>query len=119
MNRLLLILLLALSLAAPALAHDPGDLEENIPTELQDTQPEAFRQVEFQGMVRYIDEGEENRLVYRPILEIGILPEEFRRELEGRSYASERDGSPLRGATRGVAGPDGSGGGREPSPGTK
>jgi hypothetical protein len=74
LNRLLLTVLSALFLAVPAFAHDPNDLEENLPTELQDTKAQNVGQVEFQGMLRYIDEGEENRFVYRPALEVGLLP---------------------------------------------
>ncbi len=74
MKKLLIAMLLVLGQFIPSYASDHTNLEENLPTELEDAYPIKFRSREFQGMVRYIDEGKENRFVYQPIFEFGILP---------------------------------------------
>ena len=90
MKKLLLALLLIAAHAVPALASDHTNLEENLPTELQDAYPTAFRNVELQGVVRYLDEGKEHRFLYQPIVEIGILPNtEF--SISGILYSGNAD----------------------------
>lgn len=75
MKKLLLALLVIAAQSLPAFASDHTILEENLPTELEDAYPAQFRNIELQGMVRYIDEGDNrHRFVYEPVVEIGILP---------------------------------------------
>lgn len=64
-----------LSLATPAFASDHRNLEEGLPTELQDAYAIPFRNRELQGYVRYVrDENNKNKVEYVPKLEIGIAP---------------------------------------------
>lgn len=74
MKTLLLAVVLIVVSAASSFASDHTNLEENLPTELEDAYPIKFRSREFQGVVRYIDEGAGNRFVYQPVFEAGILP---------------------------------------------
>ena len=89
MKRLLLAVVLVATTAAPSFATDHGNLEENLPTELEDAYPIKFRSREVQGMVRYIDEGG-NRFVYQPVLEVGILPN-TQLNLAGTFYSGNVD----------------------------
>jgi len=73
MKRYIHALLLAF-LAFPAYAADHTNLEENLPTELEDAYTIGYRGREIQGIVRYIEEGGgQSRWVYQPILEVGIF----------------------------------------------
>lgn len=75
MKRLLSALLLLGLCATPVIASDHTNLEENLPTELEDAYPVKFRSREVQGFVRYVrEEHKKNRMVYEPILEVGVLP---------------------------------------------
>lgn len=73
--RTLWLILLILAVAAPVWSSDHMNLEEGLPTELEDAYPIKFRSREVQGLVRFAEEDAgENRLTYQPILEFGILP---------------------------------------------
>lgn len=74
MKRIVVTMLIAFCTVLPAAASDHVNLEEGLPTEMEDAYPIKFRGREFQGMVRYIDEGKEHRVVYRPVFEFGIFP---------------------------------------------
>ncbi|MBT1070324.1 hypothetical protein [Pelotalea chapellei] len=51
------------------------NLEENLLTELEDAYLIKFRSREFQGVLRYTEEGYgASRVLYQPIFEFGILP---------------------------------------------
>lgn len=90
MKRILMALLFICGSVLPATASDHMNLEANLPTEIEDAYPIKFRSREIQAVVRYIDEGKQNRMVYRPILEIGILPNtQF--NLSGTFYSGDAD----------------------------
>lgn len=74
MKTVLVGFLLLFCLLPQAFASDHTNLEEGLPTELEDAYPIKFRSREFQGLIRYVDEGKEHRMVYRPVLEVGIFP---------------------------------------------
>jgi hypothetical protein len=74
MKKLLITMLFIAASVVSAVASDHTNLEENLPTELEDAYPIKFRSREVQGVIRYIDEDEGNRLVYQPVFEFGILP---------------------------------------------
>lgn len=94
MKSLWIALLLMVSVI-PAVASDHANLEENLPTELEDAYPIKFRSREFQGVVRYIDEGDEqHRMVYQPIFEFGIFPNtQMNIAAEFYSGNTDREGS--------------------------
>jgi hypothetical protein len=78
-KRRFLILLSVSFLATPmdlaVYAADHYNLEENLPTQLEDSLPTAFRNREIQTRFKYehTDDGNE-RLIAAPVLEVGILP---------------------------------------------
>lgn len=74
MRRLVLTCSFLAFWAAPLFASDHANLDENLPTELQDAYATPFLNREVQGVVRYIDEKPGNRFVYQPQFEFGILP---------------------------------------------
>ena len=55
MKRMLMAFLFSALSVAPVVASDHMNLEENLPTELEDAYPIKFRSREIQGIVRYID----------------------------------------------------------------
>lgn len=91
MKRLLFGFLGIISLAIPAFASDHTNLEENLPTELEDAYPIKFRSREIQGIVRYIEEGKgASRWLYQPVLEVGILPN-TQWNISGTFYSGNAD----------------------------
>lgn len=91
MTRLLMALLLLTVFVPPVLASDHTNLDENLPTELEDAYPIKFRDRELQGMVRYIrEEHKKNRMVYEPALEVGILPN-TQLNVSGTLYSGNAD----------------------------
>lgn len=95
MKRFLLLILVLAASASGAVASDHMNLEENLPTELEDAYPIKFRSREFQGVIRYTDEGDEkSRMLYQPIFEFGILPN-TQLNVSGTFYSGnvDREGS--------------------------
>lgn len=96
MKRLLALLLVLLLAPTPrcAWASDHTNLEENLPTELEDAYPIKHRSREVQGVVRYLEQGTGNRFLYQPVLEFGILPN-TQLNLAGTFYSGnvDREGS--------------------------
>ncbi|QWV92964.1 transporter [Geomonas oryzisoli] len=90
MKRTLLCLSLLIITGTAAYASDHTNLDENLPTELQDAYATPFRNREVQGVVRYIDEDPGNRFVYQPRFEFGVLPNtEF--TVQGTFYSGNTD----------------------------
>lgn len=90
---MMVMVVLACSGAA-AFASGHEDLEENLPTELEDAYATPYRNIEFQGFVRYMDEKPGNRFVYQPQFEFGIIPN-TQLKLAGTFYSGnvDREGS--------------------------
>lgn len=90
MKSFLIAMMLVASCAVSVFASDHTNLEENLPTELEDAYPIKFRSREFQGVVRYIDEGRGNRFLYQPVFEFGILPN-TQLNIKGTFYSGNVD----------------------------
>lgn len=74
MNRTIVLILTCLC-ASPALASDHFNLEEGLPTELEDAYPVGYRGREIQSAVRYDrTRADENQLLLEPRLEFGVAP---------------------------------------------
>lgn len=67
---------LALSIwgMSPAQAADHLNLEEGLPTEVEDAYPIPYKGLEVQSLLRYERNGNEDRLLIEPRLEYGIAP---------------------------------------------
>lgn len=69
------LLFACLLVAAPVRAADHTNIEEGLPTELQDAYPIAFRGYELQGRFRYERQhGGADQYLLQPRLEVGIAP---------------------------------------------
>lgn len=91
MKRLLAALSLVVASVVPAIASDHMNLEENLPTELEDAYPIKFRSREIQGAIRYTEEGTgASRWLYQPVLEVGILPN-TQLNISGTLYSGNAD----------------------------
>lgn len=86
-----LVALLLIICSVPAIASDHMNLEENLPTELEDAYPIKFRSREIQGAIRYTEEGTgASRWLYQPVLEMGILPN-TQLNIAGTLYSGNAD----------------------------
>jgi len=75
MRKIILFAAAFVSAAVPSFASDHRNLEEGLPTEMQDAYAVAFRNREIQGFVRYIrEEKGKNKVEYVSKIEIGIAP---------------------------------------------
>lgn len=57
-----------------AQAADHLNLEEGLPTEVEDAYPLPYKGREFQGILRYERDGDEDRILLEPRIEYGIAP---------------------------------------------
>lgn len=91
MKRLIVALMLLAATAVSAFASDHTNLEENLPTELEDAYPIKFLSREIQGVIRYAEEdGGASRWLYQPVVEIGILPN-TQLNVSGTVYSGNAD----------------------------
>lgn len=57
-----------------AAAADHLNLEEGLPTEVEDAYPVPYKGLEIQGVLRYERDGDEDRILLEPRLEYGVAP---------------------------------------------
>ncbi len=57
-----------------AIAADHLNLEEGLPTEVEDAYPVPYKGLEVQGVLRYERNGDEDRILLEPRLEYGVAP---------------------------------------------
>lgn len=58
----------------PAAAADHLNLEEGLPTEVEDAYPVPYKGLELQGVFRYERDGYKDRILLEPRLEYGVAP---------------------------------------------
>ncbi len=57
-----------------AIAADHLNLEEGLPTEVEDAYPVPYRGLEVQGVLQYERDGNEDRILIEPRIEYGVAP---------------------------------------------
>lgn len=94
MKGILVCVALLLLWTSVGAASDHANLEENIPTQMEDAYASERGSREFQAVVTYADEGSEHRMIYIPTLELGVLPR-TQLDLSATFYtgSAERTGS--------------------------